>query len=504
MTRQRSTIIAAGTLAVILVAWLVVRIYPTTGYYRARLEQKLSTQLNLDVSIGKVSQSSRTRTLRDVLVVSTQRDVEIFRCDTVEWTRIANRPKPVRTLKLIDGQILVGEDQWQRGDYEQVLESGLGHDFAEMGLTDIDLQNIDLEWRHPQFTFSACETQGRIDFDDTNTGHAILTAPNLNGSTVPDPIRITAEFTPGQSVRFHHVTLDIVRCPLTALAIEPLVGGAVSSGAFRGSVIYRDGDGQSVQIQGAIENAQLLELTRTLPNGPYEGRVDLAVDLADIRNQQLDILRLNGSIHDLHLKQVTAALNLPTIDGTIDLRVHNAVLEQKQLAYLSATGQADRLPLDTLTELLGKGTVTGSLDVTVNAFQIVDGDIADANIVLTAVPPADAPGTIDRDVLKHLSELALGFDATQVIPDAVESVEYTKLGVELELIGDRLHVRGTHGPKGNRILTINLFGASLPVITAPDESYNVHDLLERIRQRIADTDRERIEQWWRQHSQDVR
>ena len=502
MSRRRRITIAASTVAVLLFAWLAYLIYPTTTYYRRHLEQQLSDQLNMTVTIERVRQKSKIRILENVTAVTKSKNVDIFHCERAEWSRIANRPRTVRALKLVNGRILVGEDQWRRDDYKLVLESSLGHDFAQMGLTDIDLDNIDLQWRHPQFTFSAESTSGRIDFDEHNTGHAVLTAPNINGSPVPDPIRITAEFTPGQSVTFHHVTLDIARSPLAALALDPLVGGPVTSGAFRGSVIYRDGDRQSVQIQGAIENAQLGELTRTLPNGPFEGRVDLAVDLAEVHNKKLDVLRFNGSIHDLHLGKVTAALNMPTIDGTIDLRVHNAVIEQHQLTYLSAAGHADHLPLDTLTQLLGKGTITGSLDITVNAFQIVDGDIASANVILRAVPPADAPGTIDRDILKHLSELALGFDATQVIPDAIESVEYTELGAELELAGDRLHIRGTHGPTENRILTINLLGASVPVVTAPDESYDIHDLLERIRQKLADTDRDKLKQWWKQRAQD--
>ncbi len=498
MTRRKTiTILSLVVLATALVA---IRLYPTTTYYRHRLEQKLSTQLDMRVTIERIQQKSKTRILHNVTAIARQRDVEIFRCERAEWRRLANRPQTLRSLKLVNGRILVGETQWQRDDYQQILQSSLGHDFAEMGITDIDLENIDLEWRHPQFTFSARHTTGHIDFDDDNTAHAILTAPSLNGSNVSDPIRITTQFTTEPTVRFQHVTLDIARLPLAALGIEPFVGGPVTTGSFRGTVVYRQADHMSVKINGNIENAQLDELTRTLPHGPYKGQVDLTVDLAEIRNRKLATLRLAANINDLHLKQITKTLNLPDIDGTIDLRVHNAVFHDNQLTHLSATGQADRVPLDAITALLGKGTITGSLGITVNAFQCVGVEIAAANIALTAIPPADAPGTIDRDVLRHLSELALGFDATTVIPAAIEKIEYTQLGVELDLIGDRLRVRGTHGPNGNRILTINLLGTKIPVVSAPDETYNIHDLLEQIRQKIAETNRQKIKQWWQERT----
>lgn len=500
MTRRKATIISVTVLATAAAALVGVSIYPETDLFRQQMEQVLSDRLNMNVSIERILHDAKCRVLHNVLATARHRDVDIFRCERAEWTDLVDESKTTRSLKIINGMMLVGEDEWQREDYKQVLESGLGHDFSEMGLTGIHIDNIDLEWRHPQFTFTADDTTGQIDFDDNNTANAVLTAPILNGSTVPDPIRITANFTPGQPVEFHHVTLDIAQLPLSSLGIDTFVESEVTTGQFRGSVVYRKTENTTIQIHGNIENAQLHELTAALPHGPYHGKVDLTVDNIEIQNNELDKLHIAGSVDGLHLKHVTTALHLPNIDGTIDLKVHDAIVENKQLKHLNATGFAEKLSLDILTSILGKGKITGSLNVALNALEIVDGEVASAKIVLTAIPPDDAPGTIDRDVLKYLSEQALGVVVASVVPIVVDSVEYTHLGAELELVGDRLYVRGSHGPERNRILSIKVLGAEIPAVTAPQEFYNVHELLEKFRQKIADTDREKIKHWWQKHA----
>jgi hypothetical protein len=124
---------------------------------------------------------------------------------------------------------------------------------------------------------------------------------------------------------------------------------------------------------------------------------------------------------------------------------------------------------------------------------VVDDALQRAEIDLIAVPPDNAPGTIDRELVRWASEELLGFDVSAVVP---EKTEYVKLGVRLVIEGEQLRVFGTHGYDGRTILTVRVLGRELPLVREFDRTFEVGPLVATIRERLEAYELDRVRQWW--------
>lgn len=478
--------------------------------YRRSLERRLSERLGMSLSIGSVRPlSPKARRLSAVRVRSRRRDEEVFGCARAVWRSVrdvveeARRGQPAGfggggtyALDLKDGWLVVGSRGWDRTDYREMLRTGLGHDFAALGIRRIGLTDIDLQWRQPGVTWSAERSRGLIEFDEAGQGWASLVAERLNGVAVDRPIEIAARFTPGALVRFQYVTLTVPEAPMSALKLDALVGGPVSRGKFLGSVTYRHQDnGAAVSVAGAVRGALLDELTVALPGGPYAGRVDVVVDEATFGADGLRMLRFSGGLNDLEPGQFAPVMASGRLVGRLDLRVHQAVYRYGRIEYFSAEGRATGVSLGPLTELVGGGRITGTLDVEIHSLLIVDDRLVLAEATVEAVPPAGSVGTIDRSVLSRVSRDTLGFDATALLPKSIERVEYVRAGARLALNRDTLRVRGTHGSDGRTILTVRLLGRDVGIVKGRERVFQVKDLVALVRERLGRLDAERLRSW---------
>jgi len=501
MLRYRKLVLLATIVVVLgtISSTLAYALRLHTDGYRRDVEASLSRLLKLDVHIGAIEPlTTRTRQFDDISLRLAKRRVEVFNCARAVW-----RKRPVEgqwryDLDLHDGWLLVGSGEWEWADYDRLLHSGLGHDFAALHVEGVHLHNIDLRWTHPDLDIMAPACAGDVRFDERGNGRATLTTDQLNAVRVDQPVNILADFTPGERLQFHRVVLNVPQAPLRALGLDRLLGGPLTGGTFAGSISYQQrANGPVATVAGRIRDAALAEFTRKLTGGPFDGVIDVQVDEAVFADRRLRSLRFNGRLDDLDLAQFGPLVGVPELEGRIDLRVNQAHVEGGLLRYLRAEGGADGLPLGVLTDLLCRGRITGTMSLDIDSLLIVDGQLVSANVKFDAVPPEDAAGTIDRTMLQTASQQLLGLDATTLLPPSITEVEYVRLGARLVLNDGELRVQGTHGDDGRTILSIRLFSRDLGVIKEPKQTYRIDAFLESIRQRIERYDRQDLRDWWR-------
>ncbi|MFQ5489231.1 MAG: hypothetical protein ACE5GE_00805 [Phycisphaerae bacterium] len=478
-----------------LSAALSYSLYLRSDHFRRRVEQRVSTLLEMPVHIGRVRPlSADSRSFQQITVSQPATGTDVFRCERAVWSDEVLNGRSHYGLDLIDGWLLVGTHQWTRADYRALLRSGLGQDFPALGLRRVHLTRIDLEWQHPDITLTVYGAIGEMLFDEDGTGRASLRAYNLNGQPVADPILIFAGFTPGSGLRFHEASLDLPAIPFRDLGLDRLLQSKVEHGTFKGRLLYRNtADGQAFELSGSVEAASLAELTAPLAGGPFHGRVDVTIDQALFRNGRLDALRFRGQVGDVKLTELLPMLGSTSLDSAIDLRIHQANLCGSFVDYFSASGQATDAPLEAICRLIGRGTVTGKLRVRIASLLVVDDVLKRAEIELSAVPPDDGPGTIDKTLLQWAAKEILGLDLSTILPS---KVEYARLGARLIVEGEHLRVRGTHGHDGKTLLTVRIFGREVPLVREFDRVYEVGPLVSNIRKRLEAYELSKFRNWW--------
>jgi hypothetical protein len=467
--------------------------FRSDGLYLRSVQQNVSTLLGLPTTIESVDWlSPSSRRFHNIVVTNPTKHRDLFRCAQATWTRRAKSAHGANVLTLTDGWLVVGAHGWDSADYRGLLETGLGQDFDQLNIRRITLENIDLKWEHPKSTITADATSGEIRINPDEYSVATLTAGRLNGVNVDVPIHIMALFTPGAKVVFHNVVLDVPDAPLEALALDPFVNGRIQHGRFTGRLSYRENEnGRDLFASGAITGGQLSEWTTLLPSGPYDGLIDIALDDAVIRDGTLETLRFSGSIHGLNLEQVTWFLPV-SLQGALEIRIHQALYTRGVLQHISAEGSARNVPLEPLTRWLGKGRITGTLSIEIHSFLIVDDKLQFADVTVSAVPPENSAGTIDREILAQLSSRTLGIDVTTLLPSQIEQIEYTNFGMRLVLNRHELRVRGTHGKNNKNILTIRALGREFSLLTEPDDPFHVDDLVALAREHLSQLDLQQL------------
>lgn len=493
-------------LAVISVVLVVGSVGSTLGYawhlrsdgYRLATQASLSQRLNMPVEIGRITPLSfNTSRFEDIRTWLPRHSLQVFGCERAVWRAVQHDGAAHHELEIENGWVLVGTGGWSRSDYDAILHSGLGHDFAEIGLSKVHLNGIDFRWDHPDFQLSAKNSTGIILFDQDGVGQAALDARRLNHCVTKEPIHIHATFRPGQGLRFDEVVLDVPRLPLGTLGLDKVLGGKLTAGTFAGRVVYREADHEHLIVSGDIEEGSLYELTGQVIGGPFHGDVTVTLDQAEFVDTALHALRFHGWLDRVRIGDLLPMLDDPKAEGRLDLEVSHFAYQDGRIVRLSASGQADNVPLDVITQRLGYGTVTGRLRIRINSLSIVDDRLRAADVDLIVTPPADAPGIIDKETIRVLLMQFVGIDTSRVLP---EQVEYVKLGAKLLFSGEELTLRGTHGPAGRTILTIRVAGREFGVIQQPDRTYKVGDLIGLVRKEVDQYDFGEFEDWWsRQH-----
>jgi len=467
---------------------------------RERITADLSGQLKMDLDIGAVTPWSFSgRRFDDIAVRLPERETQIAKLGYAVWREEHTGSTESFALDISDGWLLVGAGHWTPEDYQRLLESGFGHDFAALRLTEVNVHNVDFCWRHADFAMTAPAANGVIFFEE-GRGRAILTADRLNDTTVDEPIHISARFTPGEGMVFQQAEIRVGAIPLQALGLDSLLGTPVTAGTFTGRITYRDAAQPhwTVEVGGSLTGACLEELTAQVIGGPFTGRVDVTIDRAlfapgpDSRTQ-LQSLCFAGQLLNLQLAQFAPLFREPGLNGRIDFTVHQLEYANHDLEYVRLSGKAADVSLEALTHLLGYGVVTGRLEVRINALAIVDNVIQFADVDLIAVPPENGPAFIEKAALASVGREVFGLDLEPILP---ERVQYVRMGMKLLLDREGLRVRGTHGPDNRTILTISLWGREVGILKQPEEAYLVEDIVALVRSRLKDYDSEQFIRWW--------
>jgi hypothetical protein len=287
--------------------------------------------------------------------------------------------------------------------------------------------------------------------------------------------------------------------PLASIGISPILGGRITTGRFAGRVQYRrTSEEPEILIDGSLEDADLAELTAASPLGPIAGRFSVSVWGAKIAGSTVTQFRGSGTLSDLSLASFGPLLGRSRLSGSATFNFDAVDLALGHINRLRMEGVVSGMFLEEWLQLLGHGSATGRLVIRVNNLDIVDDRIRSADIEINALPPTNAPGTIDRDLLLMAAEKAFDFSwppslSREVLP---KQVEYAELGMRLLVRDNKLRILGTHGADGNTILTIKLLGAPIGVVKEQPETIDLGPFLEQLLASVRTYDPARARDWW--------
>ncbi|MFQ5429787.1 MAG: hypothetical protein ACE5E1_05700 [Phycisphaerae bacterium] len=483
-----------------LTATYALRLRSTS--YLLRVERNLTEFFELPCEVGRIrGHTFASRAFEDVTIYLPDRRDRVFSCATAIWHEHEEDGREDNRLELRDGVLMLGSDRWRRSDYRRLLHSGLEHDFEELNLSQIAMTNFSIAFDRGAFSLRCRQASGMVDMREPGEGVARLNAYELNGFHIPEGVRILARFSPKNGIEVSELILSLPEVPLAAVGIGPVVGGDITQGRFAGRVQYLappGADAPEIWIRGDWQDADLGELTRTLSIGPLAGTFSVSVDGARIHRSVVTHFRGRGRIAGFKFAPLSSLLKLPRLSGSASFAADQIDIALGRINRLRLIGEVCDLSLQELLRLWGRGSATGTLAVRVNNLYVVDDNIQSADIVVSAVPPADAPGTIDRSLLLGLAEKALDFTWPSAIPEKLlpEKLEYTRFGMRLLVHDNRLRVLGTHGPAGDRILTIKVFGRQFGLVHEQARTVDLGPYLKDALARLRRYDPEQVRDWW--------
>ncbi len=467
--------------------------------YRRDVEHGLTDFFNLPCRVGSIrGHTFSSRTFRDVEVWLPGQRHRVFFCRQAIWREIDQRGQDAFELDLNDGELMLGGDRWARSDYQQVFESGLGHDFRDLHLTHVNMANFSIRFASGPLTIRCQQTSGRIDMNQGTEGVAHLVAYELNDHRVDQGVRIDARFLPESGVNVSEFVLLLPEVPLNATGIGPALGGDVLHGSFSGRMQYRKtSDGAVLLLDGALENADLSELTTMLTWGPLHGNLSVRLYEARVSHSTVTHLRGHGVVSDLSLAEFGPLRGRPALAGTATLNLDAVDLAMGHVNRLRMDGVLWGLSLEAWLQLLGRGSATGEVTIRINNLDIVADSIRSADVEVSAVPPATGPGTIDQDLLVSAAEHLFNFAWPESLPKRIlpEHVEYAQFGVRLLVRDNQLRILGTHGSDGDTILTSRARGTPIGLIREPDGTIDLTPYLSARRARVRSYDPNRVRRW---------
>jgi hypothetical protein len=482
----------------------------TTGYglrlrsasYRRQVSEDLSRFFEMPCEVGRISgRTFSSRAFDDVNIWLPDRRDRVFFCSRAIWDEHEVDDREHNSLALRDGLLVLGTDRWVRSDYKQILQSGLGHDFEDLHLDHVQLDGFEISFDRGELSIRCRETSGSIDFSELGTGIARLHAYELNGYRISQGAQIHASFQPRQGVRVSELILTLPEVPLASIGLGRALGGEIHSGHFAGSVQYvNTGPKPEVWVRGDLRDADLAEMTRTVPFGPLEGRVSVRVDGARIADSLITHIRGQGHISDFDLSPFATILGRKDLSGKATLDLDDVDIALGKLNRLRLSADIRGLSLTQWLEAWGKGKATGIMSIRINNLDIVNNGIKSADVEISVKPPPGKTGTIDREMLLSLAGKAFDITWPSSIPQSIlpDSIAYTRCGLRLLVQDNEMRILGTHGEDGDTILTISIAGAEFGVIKSPSHTYDLAPHIDNIIEQLRTYDTQHVKDWWRQ------
>jgi len=470
--------------------------------YRHEVEAELSSFFNLPSEIGRIrGRTFSSRAFEDVTVHLPDRRDRVFSCKTAIWHETTEDGNEVNELDLLDGVLILGSDRWQRGDYRQLIKSGLGHDFGELHLSKVTLSRFEIGFERGSFSIRCGRASGTIDMDSGDEGVAYLNAYELNGFPIGEGVRIHARFCPKNGVEVSELTLSVPEVPLASTGIGPALKTEITHGRFAGRIQYVNPKGAEkpeVWISGDLIDADLAELTCGVPMGPFEGEFSVNVDRARLSDSVITHFYGRGVINNLSFSSFAPLLKLQSLSGSASLNLDVIDIALGHVNRLRLDGRARGLALQELLQRWGQGSASGMLAIRINNLDVVDDNIKSADIEITVLPPEGRPGTIDRTLLLGLAKQVLDFTWPSAIPQNLlpKQLAYTQFGARLLVRDNQLRILGTHGNRGDTILTIKVFGRDFGLVKEQPDTIDLKPYLSSFLERIRGYDPDRMRLWW--------
>lgn len=491
--------LAAAALITVMIGSLAVTggtaWYLRSGVYRRAAAELLSANLALPAEIGAVvPRSWRTREYRDITVWLPQRRDEALTCRRalVRLTPAPGRPDAYE-IELFGGTAEISTRTWLSQDYRGVIESGLRPGFAPGGPERLRFERMAVRFERDGFELRLEDAAGMVEFPSDTQGLARATARRLNGYSCPQPVLLTGEFSPReQGIQIDDLTLVVPELPLAVLSLRRLVGADVRRGHFGGRLRYREHPrGAELLVSGRCRDVELEECTAGWLPTPWQGRcVEAELQELRIAGDGPQSVRFRGRLEDLRLENILATWSLHAGEAKAELEVGAAEVSRGGVDRFVSSGRCTRVSLEALTDSLGMGgRMTGTLGITIHDLTIESNRLKSLDATLTVDDAEDAPNWIDGALLRALAEKALHVRLPNILPSRIE---YTQLGLRLEVRDEVLHVYGTHGPGERTILTVRVAGQDFPLLFEPRQPIDLSELADWLRTRAAERLRQRL------------
>jgi hypothetical protein len=293
---------------------------------------------------------------------------------------------------------------------------------------------------------------------------------------------LTAQFSPvATGIRVDELVVRVPELPIAVLGLGPLLGPRLESGTFSGDLVYREeADGQLTRLRGKCCGLSLAECTAGLVPRPWRGTgTEIELHELTLTDGQLQRVRFGGVVQGVVLGDLLAPWGLEDVGGNLMLRVRDACLSSRGIERFVASGCCESLSLEKLTGGLGRGRMSGLARLTIDDLTIQDNHLRSLEAELRIAEQAE-PNWIDGRLLTEVLSQALQVTLPPVLP---ERIEYTRLGLRLDVRDEVLYLFGTHGPREKTILTVRLFEQELPLLTEPEQPVDLRPWLDQLRQR---------------------
>ncbi len=490
-------IIAAGVLIVVLFASLSwtggYAWYWRSNRYRETCRAHLSDSLGLPAQIGRVvPRSWRSQQFDDVIVWLPDRDGQAFRCERALVAYLPDNHEDEYEIDLFDGFCEISSRTWLRPGYRRVLEQGLRPGFGPDGPRQVRFSNMSLHVSRGDFHLDLREAGGRVVFENQRIGRAAVACRVFNDCEVPTPVFLNAAFSArAEGVQVDMLELRVPPMPLAIMRLESILNTQVRSGTFEGTLVHREsGTDQTTVVSGGFTDVMLAELTGGLFDEPWQGRCpELEVNEFRVENDRPVRLRFRGVLAGIAPDDLLDVWQYPSGGGTVTLRIRQADLSPEGIDLLVASGECTGYSLEQLTAALGRGRMNGDLDVVIEDLTVQHNRLTSLAATLRVNVPDGEARWIEFAFLKTVLREGFGLDLDNLLPGWVklpERIEYSQLGLRIEVHDEVLRVHGTHGPRDRTILTLRVGGADLPLVR--EDAFNPIDLavwFEPLRERAA-------------------
>lgn len=482
--------------------------YLRSDRYRLACAAALSQSLGLPSDIGAVvPRSRRARQFNDITIWLRERRDEVFMCRRALLVQTPGRENPgAYEIHLTRGTCEISSRTWLREDYRGVVESGLRPGFAPGGPRRVRFNQMNLLFERGDFHLSLGQAAGDVSFDSPELGRAHLLCRTLNGHPCDEPVFLQARFSPrAGGIRIDRLELRVPRLPLHILNDAAVRTGSVSplpratpgnetsstlplplrSGEFSGELTYEEHDGgQRLVLAGRCFDLDLAQCTPLWLKRPWSGRCpELELHELCVENGAPVRLAFRGVLSDLSLSEVLQTWSIDAAGGRATLRIGEAELSERGIDRLVASGECTGVAIESLTARLGHGRMSGTLRIVIDDLVIENNRLMRFDALLKVEDAGAQPNWIEAGLLREIVRQTLKVNLPDILP---ERIEYTQLGVRLQVRDEELYVFGTHGPGRKVILTARLFERDVPLLFEPDSPFDLSGWLDGLRNRATE------------------